>query len=220
MGKTTGDGNGENNGGPDDGGGSGTDTGLWDYVIRSVKPLRRDQPLQGPVAIHTPPVKTARKAKRKTDINSGNTDDFSSLLKRPASSLTSPAPPIPSGGLDRRTEERLRRGQMDIEAVLDLHGLSAARARPELIRFLTAGQTQGLRCVLVITGKGRMARPTDDHDDEVNFQNPLPRPGILRQSLPAWLREPPLAHIVLQHFPAKGRHGGSGAFYILLRRIR
>jgi DNA-nicking Smr family endonuclease len=202
MGKTTGNGNGDfGDGEPDE-----TDEGLWAYAIRTVKPLLRDDSLPG---AKQPSPKSPRGKTRKEAASHGNVNEFSNVLNRPA------ATPVPAG-LDRRTEARLRRGQMEIEAVLDLHGLSVAQARPRLERFLTAGQAQGLRCVLIITGKGRSPQRMDDD----GFGSPLPQPGILRRSLPQWLAEPPLAHIVLRHFPARGRHGGAGAFYVLLRRLR
>ncbi len=85
--------------------------------------------------------------------------------------------------------------------------MTLAEAHPELIRFLLNAHAQGLRLVLVITGKGKamfepVARPT----------------GALRHQLPHWLRLPPLNHIVLQVTEAHLKHGGSGAFYVYLRR--
>lgn len=77
-----------------------------------------------------------------------------------------PAPPAPSRmpgpppltGLDRRLSQRLARGQMEVEATLDLHGHTQERAHGALLDFLSRGRARGLRCVLVITGKG--PRPT------------------------------------------------------------
>ncbi len=173
------------------------DSGLWAYVIRTVRPLRREDPLPPPGP--TPQAPLPGKKRGRGDGS-------------PSAAPSRTLPPAPPAGLDRRTEERLRRGQMEIEARLDLHGLTLAQARPALERFLLSGQARGLRCVLVITGKG--GRPSRDPD------NPLPEPGILRGAVPGWLAEPPLSHVVLRHFPAKGRHGGAGAVYILLRRPR
>jgi len=72
-------------------------------------------------------------------------------------------------------------------------------------------QSAGLRLVLVITGKGR---PGADH-------GPIPRPhGVLRHQVPQWLRLPPLGPAVLQVAEAHLKHGGSGAYYVYLRRQR
>jgi DNA-nicking Smr family endonuclease len=117
-----------------------------------------------------------------------------------------------SAQLDRRTQERLRKGQMEIEGRVDLHGLTQPRAYDVLKDFITAAQRQGKRCVLVITGKGR-SRIEDDAQWVFND-------GILRQQVPAWLSVPPLSDIVLKHFPAQPKDGGEGAYYVYLRRVR
>jgi DNA-nicking Smr family endonuclease len=68
---------------------------------------------------------------------------------------------------------------------------------------------RGLRLVLVITGKGK-AR--DDY-------GPIPtRTGVLRHQVPQWLSSGALRPLVLQVAEAHQRHGGSGAFYVYLRR--
>lgn len=108
-------------------------------------------------------------------------------------------------GLDRRTDERLRKGQMKIDARLDLHGLNQGEARMALRAALSKAYERGKRCVLVITGKGRSSREEG---------------GVLRKKLPGWLAEAPLKNIVLKTHPAKPRDGGEGAVYVLLRRQR
>ncbi|MGE3916024.1 MAG: Smr/MutS family protein, partial [Hyphomicrobiaceae bacterium] len=67
-----------------------------------------------------------------------------------------------------------------------------------------------------ITGKGRGrsdpgAASWASGDDEL---------GVLRRSVPRWLAEPPLRGLVIACQPASVRHGGDGAFYVLLRRKR
>lgn len=113
--------------------------------------------------------------------------------------------------MDRKAFTRMNRGKLAPEARLDLHGLTLAAAHPELIRFILRAQAQGLRLVLVITGKGRPG--ADD--------GPIPRrPGVLKHQVPQWLAAAPLAGAVLQVTEAHRRHGGSGAYYVYLRRAR
>lgn len=113
--------------------------------------------------------------------------------------------------MDAKAFARMSRGKLSPEARLDLHGLTLAEAHPQLIGFVLGAQAQGLRLVLVITGKGR--RPSDD--------GPVPqRHGILRHQVPQWLAQAPLGQAVLQVAEAHLRHGGSGAFYVYLRRPR
>jgi DNA-nicking Smr family endonuclease len=132
----------------------------------------------------------------------------SPAVQRPHSEA--PLPRLPDeasqgSGLDHRMDERLRKGKMKIEARLDMHGLNQAEAHRALNETLLGAYNQGKRCVLVITGKG--TRSAEEG-------------GVLRKNLPVWLGLAPLSHIVLQVHTAKQRHGGEGAFYILLRRQR
>ncbi|MER2510717.1 MAG: Smr/MutS family protein [Amaricoccus sp.] len=112
--------------------------------------------------------------------------------------------------MDRRRFDSLRRGRMEPEARLDLHGMTSEHAHARLIGFIQSAHASGLRLVLVITGKGRA--------DEDAIQPR--RHGILRHSLPHWLAAPPLAGAVLQVASAHQKHGGGGAYYVYLRRRR
>lgn len=136
------------------------------------------------------------------------TDRSSRVAPLPPKTLAAPKPGPPSlvpgatAGVDRRTANRFLRGQMAIEARLDLHGHTAAAAHRALGGFIAGSQAAGRRCVLVITGKGARGE------------------GVIRASLPAWLNEPPLRDLVLSIAPARPEHGGAGAFYVLLKRKR
>jgi len=127
-----------------------------------------------------------------------------------------PIAPAP-GQFDRRTRQKLTRGNVDIEARLDLHGHSAAQAYGELLSFLTVAKSRGLRTVLVITGKGcsPYARHTLHGSD--HFHTPE-RQGRLRRLVPEWLNESMFRIHVSGFQPAHPRHGGGGAFYVRLRR--
>ncbi|WP_426032358.1 Smr/MutS family protein [Cypionkella sp. TWP1-2-1b2] len=111
--------------------------------------------------------------------------------------------------MDAKTHGKMTRGKLSPEARIDLHGLTLSEAHPELIRFILNAQSAGMRLVLVITGKGKRG-----HDI-----GPIPqRIGALRHQVPHWLRLPPLGPAVLQISEAHLKHGGSGAYYIYLRR--
>lgn len=114
--------------------------------------------------------------------------------------------------LDRRTDEKLRKGQISIEARCDLHGLTQQEAKAQLDRFLQDSVSRGRRCVLVITGKGKSRVATDAVIE--------PEKGVLKQRLPEWLSQAPWRKNVLKYYPARPKDGGSGAFYIYLRRTR
>jgi DNA-nicking Smr family endonuclease len=107
-------------------------------------------------------------------------------------------------GIDRAFAERLKRGLRKIEARLDLLGMTQVEAHRALCAFIATSRDAGLRCVLVITGRGLGQRG----------------PGILKSSVPRWLEEPELRRQILAIAPAQPQHGGSGATYLLLRRSR
>ena len=112
-----------------------------------------------------------------------------------------------AAGLKRRQADALRAGRIAINARLDLHGFSRREAAGKVAAFLARSAQSGLRCVLVITGQGRC--------------DPLAEArGVLRGELEGWLNEPATRPLVLTCVPAKRRHGGEGAFYVLLRRGR
>jgi DNA-nicking Smr family endonuclease len=118
-------------------------------------------------------------------------------------------------GVDGRTAERLRRGTMEPEARLDLHGFTEAAAHGALVTFLRSAQMRGHRLALVVTGKG--GKPPDPHapfDLELNAR----ARGVLKSVVPRWLNEPGLAGIVADCRPAHRKHGGRGALYVYLRK--
>ena len=114
-------------------------------------------------------------------------------------------PPVPSSvsapkGFDRATETKLRRGQLPLEGRLDLHGMTQTEAFEALCRFIHAAVAREKRTVLVITGKGR------------RFE------GVLKRMVPQWLEDPELARYLVAVTPAHQKDGGSGAFYLRLRK--
>lgn len=111
--------------------------------------------------------------------------------------------------MDHKTHRKMSQGKLAPDARIDLHGMTLNAAQPALTRFILNSGAQGLRLVLVITGKGRAGGP----------DAPLPvRPGALRHNVPLWLHMGPLNQLVLQVRPAHRRHGGEGAYYVYLRR--
>jgi DNA-nicking Smr family endonuclease len=164
---------------------------LWRAATRDVAPLPdiAAPPVESPVA-ETPPPQRRAPASR---------DE-----KRPAAKTQPDLAPDAAPGLDRRSAERLRRGELRIEARLDLHGMTQHEAHRALDDFLARMHQAGRRCVLVITGKG--GRASGD--------------GVLRAAVPRWLNLPGNRPLLLAFAPAQPKHGGAGALYLLLRRQR
>jgi DNA-nicking Smr family endonuclease len=110
----------------------------------------------------------------------------------------------PLAPLGRRERSQLLRGKKQIEARLDLHGMTQARAYHALSDFLRRAHLDGLTFVLVITGKGGSASER----------------GILRRQVPQWLSQPEFRTLVVGFEEAHIGHGGEGALYVRVRRSK
>ena len=119
---------------------------------------------------------------------------------------TSP-PPI----ADASGHKKVRRGKIDIDARIDLHGMRQIEAQTALTGMITRTRAAQGRCVLVITGKGR---PVDLSEDFIT-----PQPGVIRRRLPEWLAGSGIREHVAGYASASPRDGGSGAFYVLLKGL-
>jgi DNA-nicking Smr family endonuclease len=183
------------------------DHGLWEEVKRSIKPL------------------THRVSKKLVASRVGKATEITTTLPRhhvatPATvpkrrSMTEAPPPLAQ--MDRRTSQRLGRGQIEPEARLDLHGEGVETARMKLLHFLSGQRHQGARLVLVITGKGASPFARHTLHGLSHFHTPE-REGRLRREVPMWLHEEPFRIHAVGYQPAHPRHGGGGAFYVRLRK--
>ena len=129
---------------------------------------------------------------------------------RPAfmrASATKPLPPQPARShplgapLDGTWDRQISRGRLSPDRVIDLHGHTVAAAYGVLASVILGGD--GVRVILVVTGKGRPDRPSR-----------------IRAELMHWLERPDLRANVASLRAAHPRHGGGGAFYIILRRAK
>jgi DNA-nicking Smr family endonuclease len=117
-----------------------------------------------------------------------------------------------SPNMDKRNFDRLKKGKLQVDGRIDLHGMTLAEAHPALNGFVRDAHSSGKRLLLVITGKGRTAQP--------DIAGLVSRRGVLKQQVPQWLAMAPLSPLVLQVTQATQKHGGAGAFYVYLRRQR
>jgi DNA-nicking Smr family endonuclease len=123
-----------------------------------------------------------------------------------------PAPTQPLGPLGRRLKQRVARGREPIDARLDLHGFTQQQAHAALLGFLHRAQTEGVRIALVVTGKGTSrgtGKGTSMHER-----------GVLKRQVPLWLSLPEFRSLVVGFEDAHIGHGGEGALYVRLRRVR
>ncbi len=177
------------------------DLAIWRRVQSTVTPLPYLKPNAEP-EIETPnlPVKTPRHERTRISHQAITSHK---KLKHPI--------PIPSQnleGLHRKQRRAVKKGDMDADAVLDLHGLRLEAARSQLERFITDASRNRYRVVLVITGKGGFGRKSDFG---------VEMSGVIRRSFPEWMREPLIARHVHHFTNAHIKHGGEGAWYVFLR---
>lgn len=166
-----------------------TERALWERSLLGATPLHG----RAPVAIEPPPAadeaKPAEPRRPPATVR---------MAARRAAALD-PERPV---GLDRRSWLRLKRGQVVIDGVLDLHGRTQEQAHRALLAFIERAQGEGRRCILVVTGKGE------------------PSGGVLRHMVPRWLNEGAVRERVIAYCAAQRHHGGAGALYVLLKRRR
>ena len=168
---------------------------LWESVAKQTKPLRRRHRAVKSPAL--PDAETPTTAK-------------SPATPRPPQSVKTPLVPKPAAPplapLGRRERSQLSRGRKEIDARLDLHGMTQIRAHRALSGFLHRAQRDGLTFVLVITGKGKLGAESER--------------GVLRRQVPQWLSLPEFRSLVVGFEEAHIGHGGEGALYVRVRRAR
>jgi len=179
---------------------------LWTAVTRTVDPLRRKRVLREPAEPLPLPEPAAP-----ADIAQLKRAPVRHPPPQPLPSYQAPPQPraVPDTAIEPRLRRKLRRGHIEIDGTIDLHGMRQDEARAALGRFIPARAARGDRTVLVITGKG--LKKVDE------FATVIVERGVLRAMLPVWLSEPHLAPYVSGWHAAAQGHGGEGAFYVRLK---
>jgi DNA-nicking Smr family endonuclease len=172
---------------------------LWESVAKQTKPLRK-KPRAAKAETAAPAAEAlvaARPAAPPKPLPS-------SISRAPRPDPPPAAPPL--APLGRRERSQLSRGRKEIDARLDLHGMTQTRAHRALSGFLQRAHREGLTFVLVITGKGRMGAESER--------------GVLRRQVPQWLSLPEFRSLVVGFEEAHIGHGGEGALYVRIRRSK
>jgi len=168
---------------------------LWESVARQIKPLRTKQRAAKHAAVPSSEPLSARSVASSRPVR---------MLEVPKPGKTATPPLMPLG---RRERARLSRGRNEIEARLDLHGMTQIRAHRALLAFLQRAHREGLTFVLIITGKGKIGSIDSER-------------GVLRRLVPQWLSLPEFRSLVVGFEEAHIGHGGEGALYVRIRRTK
>lgn len=181
---------------------------MWRLVTRADKPLagKKKLPRASTSAEKPPPAPKTKPALR-------SYESAANRLMQSGSGTAVARKAKPSQGnmsaLDAKNARRFKRGKMEIDARLDLHGLTSEKAHKQVHAFLQKHHAKGSRCLLVITGKGKRFTPEEPA-----------RPGVLQGLLPSWLGHDDIAPMILAFDHAPPALGGQGAWLILLKRKR
>lgn len=168
---------------------------LWTKVTETVTPFDQ-QRLPVSEAPPQPPAPPAKLKPAKKTPPPAAAASHKPAVRRPPPTLSL---------MDHRTRSRLSRGVTSIDMRIDLHGLTQATAEARLKRFLHDAQEGDARMVLVITGKGAA-----DGGER----------GVLRRMVPHWLSAADMRTVVVGFEEASRSHGGAGALYVRVRRLR
>ncbi len=170
------------------------DSALFRKVAGNTKPLKQDN------FIVPKPKPNMRQSTTATDnaaaMEAIRLDDFDADVLAGGDELC-----YVRAGIQKKILRKLRRGDYEIEAELDLHGMTVEMVKTELAGFLEQCAANSLRCVKIIHGKGRGS---------------IDQQPILKNKVNQWLRK---IDIVLAFCSAKAADGGTGAMYLLLKRV-
>ncbi len=177
---------------------------LWGKITKTVNPIKSDKiPIANLVASDT--VDFTKKTKDKKHINYESSDKLygsKNPIKKVVKNTPSDLRDKKVFGIDASSSKKLRTGKVEIDATLDLHGMTQQSAFSSTLSFIKTAVLKKHRTILIITGKGTEGR------------------GVLRSQLPIWLKSEICAPHIVAFDQAQAKDGGSGAFYIRLRRDR
>ncbi len=178
---------------------------LWDSMAASLEPLK-----QKAARVRSGAERQSEDGATETRHKLGKSAStrLETIARPSAQPVRAPAKAPELNPFDPKAARRLRKGQVEIDARIDLHGMRQGEAHAALRRFLHSAFARGLRWVLVITGKGAPSRGEWDSGMER---------GVLKRNVPIWLAEADLRAIIVSYTTAAIAHGGEGALYVHLR---
>jgi DNA-nicking Smr family endonuclease len=164
------------------------DVELFRTAMAGVTPLKGREPIK--------PVVAKPKAEASLPVKEKSVPAVAMSQDAPAAAQT----------FDRDVDRALAKGKRTPEAKLDLHGMTLVAAERAVTKFIAESVEQNRRVVLIVTGKG------------LRLEGGRVFGGRIRAEFLGWLDRPENRARVAGVRPAHPRHGGSGAFYVLLRR--
>lgn len=188
---------------------SAAERALWERVIATVTPLHGNKrPLAAAAPVIHPATNPPAKTPPPTSIPSFQRKLESPSVKRPLSG-DSGVRRNDVGNLDSHWDRRFKKGIIEPDVSIDLHGVGLSGAYARLDGALEQAVHQGLRVILLVTGKQR------SHDRASGTGR-----GAIASVVGDWLASSRHAASIASVRGAHPRHGGAGALYIILRSRR
>lgn len=172
---------------------------LWGKVAKSTRPMpgrmTDSEAFEAVLQAEAESEERSRLAKAKAVPVSAEAQEVAAPAKQPAGR---------HHPLERPVKRKIAKGHLALEARIDLHGLIQSEAHSMLLDFLLRAHGRGLRHVLVITGKG----------------SSMGSEGALKRAVPLWFSKPEFRFLISSYETAAQHHGGEGALYIRLSRLK
>ena len=108
--------------------------------------------------------------------------------------------------------KELKRGKINIDRRLDLHGYTLIDAYEKFKNEVTKMYKAKKRCILVVTGKGLNSKNNNINERPRLFH------GKIKNSIISWINEEELRKHILTYQDASFEHGGDGAIFVYLRK--
>ena len=165
--------------------------------VKDVRPLKKGQDKVFSQRVNKQQKKNTNPTEQVTQATTWSDVQFSEQMMSAADQSQ-----VRSGGVQKQLFRKLKQGKIPIEARLDLHNNTVNQARARIEEFLLQSRYNHLRCVIIIHGKGQ-------HNQQGK--------AILKSMVHHWLQQAPE---VLAFSSALPQDGGTGAIYVLLKRVK
>jgi DNA-nicking Smr family endonuclease len=170
------------------------DVDLFQRMMSGVRPLNQDVTSSLPNQA-TPSARLKKRDRRKILCENIEPDvEFMDFESGDKLSFLRPA-------VSRHTFRKLARGNFSVQSEIDLHGLTTTEAKTKLANFICKSVARDQFCVRIIHGKGLGSGE---------------RGPILKNKVNIWLKR---WDAVLAFVSARQVDGGTGAVYVLLKKI-
>ena len=179
---------------------------LWENFVSSITPIEKKENLELRKL-------EVNEENRKQNIFNSNIKIKKDFLFQAINHEKKPLKTYNFSQIDRKILKKVKNGQINPEALLDLHGMNVENAYQKVKEFLSECSERNKRLILIITGKGERK----DQDESFGREYSI---GVLKKTVPSWLREKDNNRLILGYTIAHKKHGGEGALYIYLRRNR